>query len=156
MWSLGCILHILLCGKVPFSNFNSTVQDRKILEGKWDMKGQVRAQNDMSHSLSCTVQACHTSCHLQGACCILHLIAHHHACLPCWGCLGPHRLHDCSNIPAASLHNMRSSKLCWHVPKNEQSVGPPAVPPQHANMHAFNTQHARRSGSACQSWPKTC
>ena len=41
MWSLGCILHILLCGKVPFSSFNSAIQDRKIIEGAWDTKSKV-------------------------------------------------------------------------------------------------------------------
>ena len=43
MWSQGCILHILLSGKVPFSNFNSAVQDRKVLEGAWDTSSKVRA-----------------------------------------------------------------------------------------------------------------
>ena len=41
MWSLGCILHILLCGKVPFSSINSKVQDRKVLEGDWNTQSQV-------------------------------------------------------------------------------------------------------------------
>ena len=44
MWALGCILHILLCGKVPFSNFNSAVQDRKVLAGEWDTDSQVSAK----------------------------------------------------------------------------------------------------------------
>lgn len=42
MWALGCILHILLCGKMPFKNLNSAVQDRKVLEGAWDTEGKVR------------------------------------------------------------------------------------------------------------------
>ncbi|KAK9814047.1 hypothetical protein WJX73_010381 [Symbiochloris irregularis] len=36
MWALGCILHILLCGKVPFTSLNSAIQDRKVMDGDWD------------------------------------------------------------------------------------------------------------------------
>lgn len=41
MWALGCILHILLCGKVPFSSINSKVQDQKVVKGDWNTNSKV-------------------------------------------------------------------------------------------------------------------
>ena len=43
MWSLGCILFLLLSGQVPFRDLNSRLADGKVIRGEWNMDKEVSA-----------------------------------------------------------------------------------------------------------------
>ena len=43
MWSLGCILFLLLSGQVPFRDLNSRLADGKVVRGDWSMDNEVCA-----------------------------------------------------------------------------------------------------------------